>query len=115
MESIVAQIPNEAQIALRGLKVQLRAYALLPDNFLLTIRSRATTNIAGSRNARHRYATYAYKAFPSTGRVLTLALLGGMALGVGFGMLANFWTERSERVGSTSRASVGVPGVGSAG
>jgi len=44
------------------------------------------------------YATYASKAFRHRSS-LTLALLGGMALGVGFGMLRELLTERSERVG----------------
>jgi polysaccharide biosynthesis transport protein len=100
LASIVAQIPNEAQIALRGLESSAQSYRTFTDNFLLTYNESVQQQTSPIPETRViAYATYAGKSFPSTGRVLTLSLLGGLALGVGLGM----FRELMDRAFRTSR------------
>ena len=88
LSSIVAQIPNDAQVTLRGLESSAQALHTFTDNFLLSYNEavqQQTSPIPETRVVS--YATYAGKSFPSTGRVLFLSLVGGLALGVAFGTL----------------------------
>jgi succinoglycan biosynthesis transport protein ExoP len=87
LASIVSQIPNEAQITLRGLESSAQSYRAFTDNFLLTYNESVQQQTSPIPETRViAYATYAGKSFPSPGRVLTLSLLGGLAVGVGLGI-----------------------------
>ena len=88
VSGIVAQIPNDAQVTLRGLESRAQTLRTFTDNFLLTYNEavqQQTSPIPETRVVS--YATYAGKSFPSTGRVLILSLFGGLALGVALGTL----------------------------
>lgn len=88
VSGIVAQIPNDAQVTLRGLESRAQTLRTFTDNFLLTYNEavqQQTSPIPETRVVS--YAAYAGKSFPSTGRVLILSLFGGLALGVALGTL----------------------------
>lgn len=103
MESIVSQTPNDAQIALQGLESSAKSYRTFTDNFLLTYTESVQQQSSPIPDTRVvSYATYAYKSYPSTGRVLILALLGGLGLGVGAGMLREMM-DRAFRTGQQTR------------
>lgn len=88
LSGVVAQIPNDAQVTLRGLESSAQALRTFTDNFLLSYNEavqQQTSPIPETRVVS--YATYAGKSSPQTGRVLVLSLLGGLALGVAFGAL----------------------------
>jgi succinoglycan biosynthesis transport protein ExoP len=88
LETLVALIPNNAQITLRGLESSAQSYRKFYDNFLLNYTDsvqQQSSPIAETRVVS--YASWAYKSFPSTPRVIAMAIFGGLALGVGLGML----------------------------
>jgi polysaccharide biosynthesis transport protein len=106
MAGTVAQMPNEAQIALRGLESSAQSYRAFTEHFLLNYTESVQQQSSPIPETRVvAYATYAYKSFPSTGRVFTLSLLGGMAFGVGLGMLREIM-DRSFRTGRQTQAAL---------
>jgi succinoglycan biosynthesis transport protein ExoP len=104
--AVIAQIPNEAQISLRGLESAAQSYHTFGERFLLSYTDSVQQQSSPIPETHVvAYATYAYKSFPSTGRVLTLALLGGMAFGAGLGMLREIM-DRSFRTGRQTQAAL---------
>jgi polysaccharide biosynthesis transport protein len=91
---------NEAQITLRALDSSAKSYQALYNNFLQRYMDSVQQQSFPVTEAR--VITPATRPFgasaPRTGRVLTLALMGGMILGAGIGMLR----EISDRVFRTS-------------
>ena len=99
-------MPNEAQIALRGLESSAQSYRAFTDHFLLNYTESVQQQSSPIPETRVvAYATYAYKSFPSTGRVITLSLLGGFAFGVGLGMLREIM-DRTFRTGRQTQAAL---------
>jgi succinoglycan biosynthesis transport protein ExoP len=106
LATIVAQIPNEAQISLRGLEGAAQSYHTFGERFLLSYTESVQQQSSPIPETRVvAYATYSYKSFPSTGRVLTLALLGGMAFAGGLGMLREI-LDRSFRTSRQTQAAL---------
>ena len=84
LASIIAQIPNEAQVSLRGLEGAAQSYHSFGEKFLQTYNESVQQQSAPFPETRViAYATYSYKSYPSPARIFSLALLGGLALGVG--------------------------------
>jgi succinoglycan biosynthesis transport protein ExoP len=95
----VAQVPNDAQITLRGLESSAQSYRTYYDNFFQHYTEsvqQQTSPISDTRIIA--YANNAYKSYPSTLRILALSLFGGLGLGVGLGLLR----EASDRAFRTS-------------
>jgi polysaccharide biosynthesis transport protein len=91
---------NEAEVTLRSLDSSAKSYRALYDNFLQRYMDSVQQQSFPVTEAR--VITPATRPFgasaPRTGRVLILALMGGMILGAGIGMLR----EISDRVFRTS-------------
>ncbi len=88
MAEVVSQIPNEAQITLRGLESSAQSYRTFYDNFLLHYTESVQQQTSPiSETAVVASASGAYKSSPQTSRVAAMTVLGGILLGLGLGML----------------------------
>jgi len=106
LADIVSQIPNDAQISLRGLEGSAESYHKFGERFLLNYTEAIQQQSSPIPETRViAYSTYSYKSYPSTGRVLTLSLLGGMAFGVGLGILRQI-LDGSFRTGRQGQAAL---------
>jgi polysaccharide biosynthesis transport protein len=104
LASIVAQIPNDAQISLRGLESSAESYHKFGERFLLNYTEAMQQQTSPFPDTRVvAYSTFSYKSYPSTARVLTLSVLGGIAFGVAFGVLRQI-LDRSFRTGKQGQA-----------
>lgn len=84
----VSQIPNDAQITLRGLESSAQSYRTFFDNFLLHHTEAVQEQSSPIRDMRVvALASNAFKSSPQTFRVIAITVLGGMAFGVGVGLL----------------------------
>jgi len=104
LSSMVAQVPNDAQIALRGLESSAQSYRTFYDNFLLNYTEsvqQQSSPIAESRIIA--YASWASKSNPVISRVIMMTILGGAVFGVGIGMLREM-LDRSMRTGGQVQA-----------
>ena len=106
LEQITAQIPNEAQITLRGLESSAQSYRNFYDNFLQNYTESVQQQSSPIPDTRVvSYASWAGKTNPSTPRTMVLALLGGLALGIGFGGLREI-LDRSFRTARQVQAAL---------
>jgi succinoglycan biosynthesis transport protein ExoP len=88
LQDIVSEIPNDAQITLRALDSSAQSYHTFYDNFLTTYTESVQQETSPFPDTQIiAYATWAYPSNPSAIRVITIALLAGAGLGIGFGVL----------------------------
>jgi succinoglycan biosynthesis transport protein ExoP len=88
LQDIVSEIPNEAQIRLRALETSAQSYHAFYDNFLTSYTESVQQQTSPIPDTRViAYASWAYQSNPQPLRVMIFAMLGGVALGFGGGML----------------------------
>ncbi|HWO34008.1 MAG TPA: GumC family protein, partial [Candidatus Acidoferrum sp.] len=84
----IAELPNDAQITLRGLEGSAQSYHAFYDNFFLNYTESVQQQSSPIPETQViSYAPGAYKSSPSTPRTITMSVLGGLVLGIGLGML----------------------------
>jgi len=84
----VSQIPNDAQITLRGLESSAQSYRTFYDNFFLNYTESVQQQSSPIPDTQVvSYASGAYKSYPSTPRVVVMTILGGLVLGIGLVLL----------------------------
>jgi polysaccharide biosynthesis transport protein len=106
LAAIVAQIPNDAQITLRGLESSAQSYRKFYDNFLLNYTESIQQQSSPIPETRViSYASWAPKTSPLLPRVLMISILGGAVLGVGVGLLREA-LDRSLRTGGQVQAAL---------
>ena len=88
LTATVSQIPNEAQITLHSLEATAQSYRTFYDNFFLNYTESIQQQSSPIPETRVvSYAKGAYQSNPSAPRTMILSILGGIALGFGFGVL----------------------------
>jgi len=88
LDSVLAQVPNDAQIALRGLETTAQSYRTFYDNFFQNYTDSVQQQSSPIPETRVvAYAPWAGISHPLISRVILFTLLGGMGLGIGFGAL----------------------------
>jgi polysaccharide biosynthesis transport protein len=106
--AVLSRIPNEAQsqITLRSLESSAQSYRTYYDNFLQNYTQavqQQTSPVSDTRVIAR--ATSAPKASPSIFRVLALSLFGGIAVGVGAGILRE---ARDRTFRTTGQVQIGL-------
>jgi succinoglycan biosynthesis transport protein ExoP len=98
-KELVAAVPKEAQVTLRGLESSAQNYRTFYDNFFLHYTASVQQQSSPITDTRViAQATWAPKTQPQTLRVVALAVFGGLSIGVGLGM----FREAKDRVFRTS-------------
>ena len=88
LQKIVSQIPSNAQITLRSLENSADSYRTFYNNFLTNYTDTVQQETSPiPRTAIVSYATWAYPSNTPISRILFIALLGGLGLGIGMGVL----------------------------
>jgi polysaccharide biosynthesis transport protein len=94
LRTIVAQIPNDAQITLRALEASAQSYRAFYDNFFLRYTESIQQQSSPIPDTRViSYSPSAFKSYPSSFRIVTLAILGGVC----FGFAVGFVREKLDR------------------
>jgi succinoglycan biosynthesis transport protein ExoP len=88
LAGIIAQVPNDAQITLRGLESSAQSFRTFYDNFLQNYTESVQQQSSPIPETRVvAYAPAASKSLPSTPRVVLFTIFGGVAFGIGLGAL----------------------------
>jgi polysaccharide biosynthesis transport protein len=88
LASVVAQVPNEAQITLRSLEASAQSYRAFYDNFFLRYTESIQQQSSPIPETRVvSYAQAAYQSYPSYSRIMTLSIFGGIFFGFGVAFL----------------------------
>ena len=96
---LVAAVPKDAQVTLRGLESSAQNYRTFYDNFFLHYTASVQQQSSPITDTRViARATWAPKTQPQTIRVLAIAVFGGIAFGAGLGM----FREARDRVFRTT-------------
>jgi succinoglycan biosynthesis transport protein ExoP len=88
LTGIVAAVPNEAEITLRGLESSAQSYRKFYDNFLLNYTESIQQQTSPFPDTRViSYATFAFKTHPSVAQISIWAILSGLVIGACLGAL----------------------------